>query len=179
MDAQGFQINNKFYMREFSFVKAIKAKSFNVVPELNISNIGRSTRLCIDFQTEKIHGLKLRTSPGTFHLKNSNIDSFIPVLIETLTNKEKPLVAVKNQQLASILRGLNLNFVNMEKGSFSVPSLKMLDEASTIGKWMCSLHTVFKTEHKRCGLRKSLMLWSWLNKKLDEERELSLAVIEL
>ena len=175
LDAQGFQINNVFYIRELSFANDFNAKTFNVDPEVNILNIGKLTRGCIDFQTNELHGLKLRPEKN-FHLKHSNINSFLPILIESLTNKDKPYVAIKNQQLATIFKSLNIDFVNLEKGDYLVPSLKNLDQASSNGIWMCSLHTVFSVDNKRCALRKGLLLWSWLKKKNDEEREMSLAI---
>jgi len=174
VDVQGFIVDKKFYPRELAIVNDIVNVSFNVDPEIQLQNTSKYQLGCLNFQTHQLHGLSIRPSDGTFNITNSTFKDFLYVMVKTLTNNEKPIIAIKNHQLRPILQRLNIDYVDVEKGDIIIPSTESLDNANPLGKWTCGLHSESGDINRKCALRKSCNVWSWLKRNQEKLRQIKI-----
>lgn len=158
MDIQGFSVEGKFYPRELSIVNNDLNITWNVDPELEVTE---NNRISIGYHVRDIHGLSVKPDYGPVMIKSSTLAVVLKILSSILFTEEKPYIAVKNQQLAAILRNEGLQFVNLEKGNCVPPAISDLEKDNI--PWMCILHSNPVPRMKRCALRKSVSIWKWLN----------------
>jgi len=155
IDIQGYSLHGKFYARELSIVNDEICSTFNVDPEISLTDDSLNA---IYYHYQRIHGLGLHPLKNVF-IKNSTLEMFIRVITDMLTSEDKPYLAVKNHQLASLLDEWQIKYVNLE--SFEAPSVSQFT-----CRWMCDLHENKRPQMRRCALRKSISLWIWINQKI-------------
>ena len=170
MDAQGFLLDNKFYPREFSFVCEDFSVCYEVVFDLNdyVEDIKQVKRY-IKHQRFKLHGLPLTPllnpqSEQTISLEK--LPEFVEFLYNRVQRSSSSMIATKNDELISFLTGTSIKIFDLNTvpvGSAMCPTYSRL---SVFEANFCEIHEkVINGNQYRCALRKSKIIWNWLNTK--------------
>lgn len=169
LDCQGFAVKGKFYPRELSVVALNTEINIEFDTHLRLENFSARNQKTLVYQSEKIHGLTLR--PVGKARDSKHIRTILKGIYDTLHSLEKPLVAVKNQQLAVILRSAGIPFVNLEL-ECKAPSLKQLDKQNGGFPWICRNHNIVhpKRQVLSCAERKAVYLWRWVQTEVNISR---------
>ena len=176
IDVQGFFVQKKFYPREISIVNNEHKICFEIVPDINVD-----TKLdyfkYFKFQQHQLHGIPLEKvlddkTKKVFHA--SQMKKIVEEIYFRVRTEERKLFGVKNQQVANLLKEFEIpyfNFESEEVGGEICPPLSIFDKFKS-SKY-CLLHATLKCKFNenihRCALRKALLIWDWLNCKVDSD----------
>ena len=176
IDSQGFFIHKKFYPRELSIVNNEYKLCFEIVPNISLDNrinyLGHFNK-----QTQELHGIPINRvirSECKSVISILKFRQFIEEIYLRLRTDEKPLFAVKNQQMAVLLKEFEIPFLNLEKESVGGEICPTLSAFDSFGVSIyCPLHAKVmpkkNNQKHRCALRKSKAIWDWLTRKVNSD----------
>lgn len=174
-DMQGFYANKIFYPREFAIandeIKICLEIDSEIPDDIKISSFRH-----FSFQQHQLHGIPVKKVLDTETLRVLKISQLKEIIFEIycrIRTDDKPLVAIKNHQMSSILEESCIPYINLESniiGGEICPPLSMFDKINGSSNYHCLLHYIlhknsFKNGH-RCALRKSVYIWKWLKQKI-------------
>ena len=162
IDAQGFIVNKKFYMREIAVVSHTFKQSCLCDTGLSYAMMYPKDRKVNSYISNNLLGLSLGFSKGqdkTFSTDDG--EQIVVMLYEKLKTKRQNYVAVKNQHLIPILEKWGVPFVDLEDFDCPKPSLLKL----VYDKPTCHFHEREIPDKGKliCAEQKVDCLWHWLN----------------
>lgn len=180
VDVQGFsftsQIENEeviphFLVREFAAVSLSSQIRLEYdVPEIFKSGF-RNKRGAVHEQTKLVHGLTFRPTDKTAARPSYLFREDLVDVCGLIVTPNKPVVAVRNDFLVKHLRELQINFVNLCKGPYSVPNQQQVRRSFDAFR-ACELH--MQTQAFRiynCAVTKSKSYIHWIKDQINSYDE--------
>lgn len=165
IDAQGFHLNNRFYLRELAIKNDTLDSCVEFDAELYLNRVRKDQRQQLIYQTNSVHGIPITSCRADF--RSCEASTVIKSWYEIVATEEKVYFGLKNQQLATILNQVGIPFVDFERREIRAPSLRQLDQAysSENPVTFCKFHTRLPRHNNielRCAQRKANRFWEWL-----------------
>jgi hypothetical protein len=121
VDAQGFYINNKFFVRELSMVSDELTICIEFDPGFNWHELSQEDKNIIMYSTKYIHGLYFRPFNPDKHNylnKSEDIGFVLQKWYQMVATNQKYLFAHKNNQLGKILTELGIQCIDLSELNF-------------------------------------------------------------
>lgn len=170
-DMQGFYFSNKFFPKEIAFYNDDLKICFEVDCALPLK-LFKKNWITINYQTKRIHGLpvyNILCEKSVKLCKENKLETLIKLIYNQVKTDEKPIIAVKNPQTASILRSYKiptLDFNNIEIDGLKCPTYKIFEEINSSCNIFCDIHYIlykkFKNKNHICSFKKSYYIWNWI-----------------
>ena len=162
IDAQGFCVNKKFYMREIALVSHTFKQSCLCDTNLSYRMMSPKDRKVNSYISNNLLGLSLGVH--IFEDKPFSTDDGeqkVIMLYEMVKTKRRKYVAIKNQHLLPILEKYNIPYVNLD--DYDCPKVSLLK--LVYDKPTCHFHEreVPDKDKLICAEQKVDCLWLWIN----------------
>ena len=169
IDAQGFIIDGKFYVRELSFNEYNSPNVLTWEFELPycFDELSPKDKITNHYIESNITGLPYQLPIGSKHMSYDKLKPFIGYLYEKSKSPSRKFFGIKNQQITDLLVELNISFISLE----NIPSVKQLQKfyKTTV---FCPNHT--ENHFGTCSAQKVDHIRRWIDDTQTFEQEFSI-----
>jgi hypothetical protein len=161
IDAQGFYLNNKFYIRECAIVSDKLSHCQEFYTNINFDELTSIDKNNVIHCKRNIHGLLLNPYMDNLPLPSSDgFIHYIKYFYDVLSSKEKPLFAVKHEPLKRLLESSGIPVCDLNDKKYKIPKIADLEEWYG-NRWTCAYH--IKSNYVlRCAYRKCIHLYNYI-----------------
>jgi len=162
LDAQGFVHEGKFIPREMALVGSNFEYNWEVKTSLDRGVMSCKDRMTNDVNVKHL-GLALDVEEGTKAINYLDVGNHLKNLYAAISTTGRPRLAIKQHNLAPLLKENGIPFINLEESKFQCPSMNRLCLMYNEVK-CCRLHTpqAFGEGPFRCSLKKASLLHQWI-----------------
>ena len=171
IDAQGFIVNGKFYIRELAFTKmnSSTVHCWNVEIPINFEKLINKDKITNDYIRRNISGLPFNISSDVSnYIKYEKLNAFIGYLYNKSCSLDCKYFGIKNPQLAEMFIGLDIPFISLDD---DIPTVRKLHKFYRMTVF-CPKHT--ENIRGTCSAQKVDHIKKWITDTLQFDKEILL-----
>ena len=174
IDADGFYVNGRFYIREFGYALLTSGESgvFHYDTGLDYYSLSEKDKNTATYVSRNIHGLQLNPSAGEHIEEFENYKDIISELYDKCRTTYAYLVGYKGGYIEKkILAELHIESINLE--TFGCPRYCDIHESYSVNP-PCGFHTFFDNFYAKkrvlhCAKRECEVFREWMLQKMSQE----------
>lgn len=159
VDAQGFTLGKRFYVRELAIRSPNHSACLLVRVQLPRRPISAREHTTLAYQTKFIHGLSLSGITKEVLSGDKSVGITLKAWHALLSSKECSLFACKNHYVTALLEKYKIPYLDLNT-VYQVPSLVVLNQTYPLLK-SCNNHA-WTSSQVRCAQRKADQIWQSL-----------------
>lgn len=161
VDIQGFKDSGSFVAREMSAICSYGMFTMEFDTGLEWSSMTRQDRLTNSFIERTLLGLTLR--PLDKAPPSSQLEEMLKSIYAATSTLQKQKFGVKNHEVAKLLEGMNIPFVDLDK-DLDMPPFRVIKNIFPF-KRTCDFHQLKGGSKYTCAKEKVYVLHKWLGSR--------------